>query len=144
VLAAAESFGDAPKPNAGADTRAALELLLELGMQVLDGDTSALLGIAPALAIVMEKLDGSHRSLRERAMNAVTPFSAVLGEHAEQRRQSDLRELDLLAASVSEAEAPSAIGRSVVVAALVLLSNLNADQRWHERLAFPRSEAEAA
>ena len=45
---------------------------------------------------------------------------------------------------MSEAKAPDALGRGVVVAALVLLSNLESDERWYARLAPPDREALAA
>lgn len=137
-LAAPESLKKASAPSTVADTRAALTRLLELGTRILDGDSSALIGIAPALAIAVDRLDQVHQSLRERVLSASTPFYAVLSEHAVHRRASDLREFDALGAAISEAESPSAIGRSLVVAALVLLANLESDQRWYTRLTSDR------
>jgi hypothetical protein len=117
-----------------ADTRAALTLLLELGMQIVDGDAAALLGIPPALARVLERLNDVHLLLGERALRATTPFFAVLAQHAEHRRDSDLRQLDALSEEVSEAQGADTIGRSVVVAALLLLANLESDERWYGSL----------
>jgi hypothetical protein len=127
-----------------ADTRVALGLLLELGMQILDGDASRLLGIPAALAIAIQRLNEVHRSLRGRALRASTPFFAVLAQHAEHRRRSDLHELANLSGAVSAADGPSAIGRSVVVAALVLLSNLESDERWYDSLWLTEQVAAAA
>jgi hypothetical protein len=126
------------------DTRVALGLLLDLGMQILDGDVSAALGVPAALAIAIERLDEVHQALRDRAQRASTPFFAVLAEHAEHRRQSDFRELDTLSGAVSAADDANTIGRSVVVAALVLLSNLESDQRWYDSLGLAEQVAAAA
>lgn len=121
--------------GAAAEARKALELLLEMGMRVVDGDASALLGVAPALAIAVERLDQVHQELQRRAATLTGRFAAVLAEHTRQRRCSDLRGLDTLAESVSEAQAPDEIGRGIVVAVLILLSNLESDERWYARLA---------
>lgn len=127
-----------------AGARVALTLLLELGTRVLDGDTSALLGVPDVLARAIERLRDVHQSLRDRALHASTPFFAVLAQHAEHRRRSDFRELDALSAAVIASDDPTAMGRSVVVAALVLLSNLESDERWYYSLKLPKPFAAAA
>jgi hypothetical protein len=100
----------------------------------LNGDVSALLGVPPALALAIARLNALHEAFRARALRATTPFRAVLAEHAEHRRRSNLRELDALSSAVSDAEDAVEVGRSLVIASLVLVANLDADERWYSSL----------
>jgi hypothetical protein len=143
-LAAPNANNHSPAAYDVVDTRVALGLLLELGMQILDGEVSAVLGVPTALAIASERLNEVHQALRDRALRASTPLFAVLAEHAEHRRQSDFRELDALSDAMHASDAATTIGRSVVVAALVLLSNLESDERWYDSLRLAEQVATAA
>lgn len=141
---AIESSHSADEVTSVAEARVALTLVLELGTRVLDGDASALLGIPAVLALAIERLSEVHQSLRTRALRASTPFFGVLADHAEHRMNSDFGELDALSRAVGAADDPTAVGRSVVVTALVLLSNLESDERWYNSLDLLEPVAAAA
>jgi hypothetical protein len=126
------------------ETRAALELLVELGTLALDGDVSDLRSVLPALGLAVARLHSLHEALRGRALCAATPFRSLLAEQAEHRRRSDLRELDALSSAVSKAQDAVEVGRSLVIASLVLLANLDSDERWYSSLSLFEQVAAAA
>jgi hypothetical protein len=107
-----------------------LERLLDLGVQVLDGNAQALLKIPPTLAIAIHALDNVHAVVGALPAGGGRHLHRVLARHVERRKRLDLEELDKLAAAVQAADHPQLVGRSVVIAALVLLSNLASDERW--------------
>jgi hypothetical protein len=112
------------------DAQNALECLLELGVQIVDGNVQALLEIPAMLSRLIEALDNVHAALSALPANGGPALRGILAAHSERRRQLDLQELDKLVAAVKAADQPNLVGRSVVIATLVLLSNLSADERW--------------
>ncbi len=114
--------------------RTALEQLLELAFQVLDGDALALLDIPGTLSRVTAALNEVHDALSVAALHAPRSSFCVLTEHVAYRRRQDLRELDKLSREVRAAQESEAVGRNVVIAALALLANLTSDERCYTAL----------
>jgi len=131
----------AAKIASGDDTRRLLEHLLELGVQVVDGKLDALLDVPAALDAAIEALHSVHAMLGALPNGGRRGLGRLLASHAERRRQLDFAELDKLATAVASAESPASVGRSVVIAALVLLSNLASDERWFDLLCTPHHAA---
>lgn len=121
---------DAAQPIACAeDARHSLERLLNLGVRVVDGDVKSLLDIPVTLAIAIQALDNVHAVLAALPTGSGPRPSRALAGYAEHRRQLDSREFDKLSAVVRSTDQPQLVGRSVVITALVLLSNLASDER---------------
>jgi hypothetical protein len=120
--------------------RRTLERLLDLGVQVVDGNLSALLGIPAALADVADGLHGLHYALTALPASKQPALGPSLAAHATRRKQLDFDELDTLVRLVATADRADLVGRRVVITALVLLSNVESDERWYRSLrARPRA-----
>jgi hypothetical protein len=121
--------------------RQTLERLLDLGVQVVDGNLPALLEIPATLARAIDGLHGVHVALENLSGAAWGTPVLVLAGHVARRKALDMSELDKLTRALAAAEHPGAVGRSVVIAALVLLSNLASDERWYTTLRARRNAA---
>lgn len=140
-LAAPTLAASLPATDAASErAQRSLELLLELGVQTLDGDTSVLRGLPDALSSVIGHLHEVHEVLEVAAHAAPTRFYGVLTKHAQHRTESDLGALFELSQAIGKVEQPASLGRSVIVTALILLSNLSADERWL-RAMYPSAPA---
>jgi hypothetical protein len=120
--------------------RQTLERLLDLGVQVVDGNLPALLEIPATLASSIDGLHGVHVALENLSGAAWGTAVPVLAGHVARRKALDMSELDKLTRALAAAH-PDAVGRSVVIAALVLLSNLASDERWYTTLRARRNAA---
>lgn len=121
--------------------RRALERLLDLGVQVVDGNLSALLDIPAALAAVADGLHGLHYALTALPVSKQLALGPSLEAHAARRKQLDFDELSALVRLVATADRADIVGRRVVIAALVLLSNVESDERWFGSLHTRRRAA---
>jgi hypothetical protein len=121
--------------------RRALQRLLDLGVQVVDGKAMALLEIPSILAQVADGLQGVHGALGALPADGDQVLVPVLAAHAARRKQLGLQELKALTNVVATADRPEFVGRRVVITALVLLSNLESDERWYGSLSAQRRAA---
>jgi hypothetical protein len=101
------------------------------------GDMRAMLDVPAALAKAVDTLHSVHDSLGALPVGNRRSLLNVLVRHAERSKSLDLHKLDKLAAAVATVQHPSELGRRVVITALVLLSNLAADERWFQALQLP-------
>lgn len=121
--------------------RLSLERLLDLGVQVVDGNVPALLEIPAALADALDGLNDVHGALEALPVNDARACVPLLVLHVARRKQQDLEQLRGLVNVVAATNQPEAVGRKVVIAALVLLSNLESDERWYVTLNARRRAA---